>query len=342
MHRRTINDEQRQGLLRSVCDLGMTYSQTAVIFGLPESTVKGIVAKAFRIGRENDGRVTNGAISKLSTDHRVFLCQEVMENSTCTQSRLSLSLEETFGVSVVQSTISRAFKAENITLKTLSEVPNARNSDAVLLQRKQFAEWLNGQIGIANILFEQRIVFIDESGFNVNLHRKKGWSFKGDRAFISTASNRGGNVSCFAALSPSRGFWLTSRYGPFNQMTFLSEIQCYMDSRAGDIPEGGLIFVMDNVPFHHSLCIREYMEASGNTLIFVPPYSPFLNAIENAFSKLKLRVSERLAREDRRTANLTDIISESAINISLNDCQSYYRHIFTYIPRCLNMEVINA
>jgi transposase len=347
MQRRSVSSELRQGILRSICDLGMTYSHTAAVYALPVSTVKGVVTKSMRTGDMDDARISNGSRPKLSVDNRIFLCQEIMANPASTQKNLSESLSDRYDISVHQSTISRAFKHDQITIKALSEVPCARNSVQVLQLRKNFAEWWIGHVGINenpvfNHQFEQRLVYVDECGFNVNIHRKRGWSLKGDRACISTASNRGGNISCFATLSPSHGFWLTSRYGAFNHMTFLSELQCYVDSRAGNIPEGGLIFLMDNVPFHHSQVIREFIEETGNTLIFVPPYSPFLNSIENAFSKLKTCVSSRLSRDGRFSTGLSDIISNCARDITIDNCRAYHRNVFSYIPRCLNMETIDV
>jgi transposase len=347
MQRQVVSEENRNSIVRAVLNLQISYQDVAVLYSLSVSTVKSIIYKFLRTGNIEDGRIHNKSKSKLNDTHRVFLCQSVMDDPSCTQQSLTVDIADNFDVEVDRSTVSRAFKHENITLKTLATVPYARNSVAVKQQRKEFSEFLVAHVGLHHNedllhIFDRKLVYVDETGFNVNLRRKQGWSFKGERAFISTASDRGGNISSFGALSPTNGFWLSSKVGAFNQASFLSELQCYIDSRAGDIPEGGLIFLMDNVPFHHGHDIRYFLEGAGHHLMFIPPYSPFLNAIENAFSKLKSAVSAKLARINRRNAALTDMISECEVLITVSDCLAYHRNVLSYIPQCLALENINA
>lgn len=49
----------------------------------------------------------------------------------------------------------------------------------------------------------------------------------------------------------------------------------------------GMTFVTDNVRFHHSKCIEDEIEKAEHKLEFLPPYSSFLNPIDNVFSKWK-------------------------------------------------------
>jgi transposase len=346
MNRRTVSNEDRLRMIRAVVDQGMTYADTATILGHHVSTVKGVLAKFYRTGMAHDERVNNYREKKLDTGERVMLCLGVMENPTVTQRELQQHLEEDFDVTVSQSTVSRTFKEESITRKILFEVPYDRNSPAVLQARRNFGEWLMGLIGAVDNaallqVYDGRVIYSDECGFNVNIHRSQGWSFRGNRAFISTAANRGGNVSTFGALSPTRGLWLSTKYGAFNHSSFLSELQCYLDSRIGDVPELGFIFLLDNVPFHHHHVIREFLEGNGHTLVFLPPYSPFLNAIELSFSKIKAAVARKLASVNRRLVSLSELIAECESEVTLNDCLSFHRHTLNYIPRCLNLTPIN-
>ena len=49
----------------------------------------------------------------------------------------------------------------------------------------------------------------------------------------------------------------------------------------------GDVVIMDNLPAHKAAGVRDAIEQAGVTLLFLPPYSPDFNPIENAFSKLK-------------------------------------------------------
>jgi transposase len=239
------------------------------------------------------------------------------------------------GTLVSQSTISRIFKNENITLKGLSEVPQARNSPENLQRRKEFADRMIAEIGVGpGDALASRIIYIDETGVNCNIHRGRGWSLKGDRAYICTATQRGGNVSCFGTLSPTRGFWLSSILGSFRHLSFLGEIECYLDFHYDSIPDGGFVFVMDNVPFHHHHSIRALIEDRGHQLVFVPPYSPFLNAIENAFSKLKIEMARVLMTNRRSPDTVIDALRGASDSITLENCVNYYENAVSYLPQC--------
>ena len=74
----------------------------------------------------------------------------------------------------------------------------------------------------------------------------------------------------------------------------------------------GDIVVLDNLPAHKGAAAREAIEAAGASLLFLPPYSPDFNPIENAFSKLKAllrkaaarRVDQALGRDRHRHRHL--------------------------------------
>jgi transposase len=58
----------------------------------------------------------------------------------------------------------------------------------------------------------------------------------------------------------------------------------------------GDVVVMDNLPAHKVAGVRQAIEACGAVLLYLPPYSPDLNPIENAFAKLKAHVQKAAAR----------------------------------------------
>ncbi len=58
----------------------------------------------------------------------------------------------------------------------------------------------------------------------------------------------------------------------------------------------GSIVIMDNLPAHKVAGVREAIEAAGTSLLYLPPYSPDFNPIDNGFSKLKAHVRKTAAR----------------------------------------------
>ena len=71
--------------------------------------------------------------------------------------------------------------------------------------------------------------------------------------------------------------------GPINGVSF----QAYIDQVLVPELRPGDIVVMDNLGSHKGAGVREAIEATGANLLYLPPYSPDFNPIENAFSKLK-------------------------------------------------------
>jgi transposase len=71
--------------------------------------------------------------------------------------------------------------------------------------------------------------------------------------------------------------------GPINRLAFETHVEKVLlpELRKGDV------VIMDNLPGHKGPRVRQLIEAAGAELYYLPPYSPDLNPIENAFAKLK-------------------------------------------------------
>jgi transposase len=85
--------------------------------------------------------------------------------------------------------------------------------------------------------------------------------------------------------------------------------------------EPGNVVVMDNLPAHKPDAVRTAIEATGATLRYLPPYSPDLNPIEMAFSKLKALLKKAAARtvEDLWTA-----IAQALPQFTPDECANYF------------------
>jgi transposase len=85
----------------------------------------------------------------------------------------------------------------------------------------------------------------------------------------------------------------------------------------------GDVVIMDNLKVHKMAAVRQAIEASGATLLFIPPYSPDLNPIELAFSKLKALLR---AKAISTTEALWKAVGELCGNFSPAECANYFRH----------------
>ncbi len=105
--------------------------------------------------------------------------------------------------------------------------------------------------------------------------------------------------------------------GPINGLWF----QAYVDQVLVPTLSPGDIVVMDNLGSHKGAGVRKAIEAVGATLLYLPPYSPDFNPIENAFSKLKALL--RKAAE-RTVEGLWSRIGELLKEFSPTECANFF------------------
>ena len=105
--------------------------------------------------------------------------------------------------------------------------------------------------------------------------------------------------------------------GPMNGAWFLA----YVHQVLAPTLKPGDVVIMDNLAAHKSTPIRDAIEAVGARLLFLPPYSPDLNPIENAFAKLKAMLRKAAARS---IDQLWDAIARIIQTYSPLECANYF------------------
>ena len=83
----------------------------------------------------------------------------------------------------------------------------------------------------------------------------------------------------------------------------------------------GDIVIMDNLPAHKPVAVRQAIDAAGAELRFLPPYSPDFNPIEMAFSKLKAFLKMIAART---VDDLWDAIAAGIEIFTPTECENYF------------------
>lgn len=137
-----------------------------------------------------------------------------------------------------------------------------------------------------------RLVFIDETSTNTRLTKRTGWSAKGTR--YRTHAPFGGwktqtfiaGLRCYGMVAP----WIVD--APMNSRRF----EVYVETQLAPTLSPGDVVILDNVAFHKSERVAELVRQRGAWLLPLPAYSPDLNPIEMAFSKLKTLLRKRAAR----------------------------------------------
>jgi hypothetical protein len=145
--------------------------------------------------------------------------------------------------------------------------------------------WLRAawKVTVAEQIAPRRLVFVDEMGTHTSLHSLYAWSKRGERACCSTPRNRGKNTTVLASMS-------LEGMGPtlaVEGATTATVFEAYVEGVLAPSLREGQIVVMDNLSAHKGEWVRELIEERGCEVLYLPPYSPDLSPIEEAFSKMK-------------------------------------------------------
>jgi transposase len=158
-------------------------------------------------------------------------------------------------------------------------------------------------------LDRDRLVFIDETWASTNMARTHGRCQRGERLRAAVPHGHWKTTTCVAALT-TRGIiapWVLD--GPINRDAFETYVEKVL---VPELPQDAIV-IMDNLSSHKGPRIREMIEAAGATLLYLPPYSPDLNPIEQLFAKLKhlVRKAEPRTIEAtwRKLGDLLDLFS---------------------------------
>ena len=147
----------------------------------------------------------------------------------------------------------------------------------------------------------------------------RGWGPRGQRLAAHAPHNHWKTLTFIAALRADRVDAPFVIDGPINGELFT----LYVENVLVPTLAAGDIVVLDNLGSHKGKAARQAIRQAGAHLLFLPPYSPDLNPIEQLFAKLKhlLRQAQTRTVEDtwRKVGDLLDLFSPS-------ECANYLKH----------------
>ena len=164
-----------------------------------------------------------------------------------------------------------------------------------------------------------KLVFIDETGATTKMARRYGRCLKGQRLLCKEPFGHWKTTSFTAAL---RHDGITAPLvldGSMNGEIFRAYVEQFL------VPtlKKDDIVIMDNLPSHKVAGIREAIENAGAKLLYLPPYSPDINPIEQVFSKFKSLLRSAAAR----TVNdLWEVIATVVDDFSPRECAAYLKN----------------
>lgn len=255
------------------------------------------------------------------------------------------------GVSTIYKFITRKLK---FSVKRISKWAMRRGLDDVKQQRYDWATEYKDKLD-----FNKNCVFIDEAGFNISMRREYGWSAVGEKAVIKVPVTKGVNVSFLGAIcskgcidlkARSQSKTVANKKRKINSDTsvtessgrgttanhFYSFIKGVIQQIRADKDLKDLKYlILDNAAIHKRRDLQLLVALSGLELVFLPPYSPSLNAIEEFWSVCKSKVKRSALN---RKEQLTPKVMEATSKIVEESYQGFCRHSGSHVQLCLDKQ----
>lgn len=160
-------------------------------------------------------------------------------------------------------------------------------------------------------------MFLDETWTATNMVRQYGRAPCGQRLVAGAPHGHWQTSTFLAALRQDRITAPCVIDGAINGETFLAYVEQFLVPTLAP----GDIVVMDNLGSHKVAGVRQAIEAAGATLLYLPPYSPDLNPIEQFFAKLKALLRKAAARTFDA---LIAAVAAALTSFAPGECANYF------------------
>ncbi len=268
----------------------------------------------------------------LTEEQKERICDWVDEDCSLTLLQLKNKCFEEMNITVSISTIERALKSFHYTIKRVHRIPLSRNSPAVIESRFEYALQYNRMFPN-----RKKIFFLDETGIQIWSRATYGRAPKGIRSTKRVKAIRSQNYSIASAMNIESLYFFEIQNKSYNSDDYTEFLNKFIQHLANDRIEGAFL-VMDNVPFHKTELVKNLIQSHGHHAIFLPPYSPFLNPIENLFNQWKNFIKRG---EPKTEDQLYELVNSSSELITSTHCNNYFENMESYLYKCLNKEEID-
>ena len=304
-------------------------SAIATNLEIKRSTVYNIIKRFNETGSIEHFSKGGDKRSMLSEDSKNKIKEWLNENCLLTLKEICDKLRTELNVVVSISTVNRAICEFHYSLKQLSVAPERRNTPDALEIRLRYSESFRT---IEDGVGSENFVFIDEVGFKIETRPSRGRALINTPAYYEVPQIRSKNFSVVAAMTKNTMLFSKIHTRPINSEMFqecLNEIK----DKCLQLNLMSPVLVMDNVRVHHA----RNLNYEGFRVLYLPAYSPFLNPIENAFSKWKNFVNRN--RSECRE-ELIAAIKNGFLKITAEDCNGYWLNMRKYLRRAQDCEII--
>ena len=302
-------DAEFRGEVLAACDTNEERHAIALRFEVSESWLRRIQQQ-----RRETGQVAPKKAARRQPKWRLgrLACREDRRSARHLSARAASRIEAgAWGRGLPGDDLCRLSSARAVAKKKTLIASEQDRPDVV----ERRAAWRVSQ----ELIDPAQVVFIDETWAKTNMTRTYGRSELGTRLVEKTPCGRWQTTTFLGALRAEGFIAPLTVEGSINGELF----RAWVEQHLAPVLKTGDIVVMDNLSSHKVAGVRKAIEAAGAELRYLPPYSPDLNPIELAFSKLK-----KLLRDGaERTVNkLWKLCGGALDQFTESECRNYFQH----------------
>ena len=360
---RSYKPFEKERLFYLVKEKGMSTRAAALTLQINPRTAQSWIKKDQEdpqdlITRKSGSGRPVGRPPKLTEEHEKFLINLVDEEASLVLDEMMDNLTTQFTDLKISKTALYNFATEkcSISFKKAHFHSVERNSPEKIEERFL---WVKRYMD-TDLDYKTNCIFIDESAFHINLKRNFAWSRKGTRAIVKVPKTRAKTTTILGAISPygvvniqvrrprvtasskkrkidgsnEKAPIVNAKVGTVtgHYFNFIAKTLDILDKH----PQfKGHYLIMDNAPIHTNEDIRKHVESRGYGCVYLPPYSPELNPIEQFWSVVKSKLKRvKLLEEEHLTGRIQDATNQ----ILYSDLEGFCRHSNSKFLVCLNRE----
>ncbi|ODM18131.1 hypothetical protein SI65_06002 [Aspergillus cristatus] len=231
---------------------------------------------------------------------------------------MAVFLWDEFQTLVTTSSIRRALVAEGWSKKTARQQARERNVDLREFYLHNLSDFQS-----------YHLVYVDESGCDKRVgFRRAGWSPLGMAPTQISQFRRNQRYQILPAYAQD-GIVLSRIFRGSTDATLFEDFIEQLLQHCGRWPEPRSVVIMDDASFHRSERVAQLCEDAGVKLIFLPPYSPDLNPIEEFFAELKSFIKRNWCLYEENPGRGFDIFLDWCINTvgaKKESARGHFRH----------------
>ncbi|KAJ6116937.1 hypothetical protein N7512_006662 [Penicillium capsulatum] len=266
--------------LRLISDMiqsqSLTRSQMAEAAECSEQTIKNIRRNLRLFGHVHAPPTRVGRRRSLTPPMLEALCDHLLEKPGLYLEEMAIFLWDEFRMLATTSSIRRALVSQGWSKKTARQSAKEQSAELREIYLHNLSEFAS-----------YHLVYVDESGCDKRIgFRRTGWSPLGIAPRQVSQFHRDERYQILPAYAQD-GIVLSRVFRGSTDATVFEDFIGQPLRHCGRWPEPKSVLVMDNASFHHSERIAQMCADAGVKLVYLPPYSPDLNPIEEFFAELK-------------------------------------------------------